>query len=342
MQTLVLAKPGHFERTDTEEPPNPGPDQALIRISRVGICGTDLHAFEGTQPFINYPLILGHELGAEVLEVGADVEHVRAGDRVSVEPYLECGECIVCRAGRYNCCVSLQVLGVHTDGGMRERITVPARKLHPSAELSLDQLALVETMGIGAHAVARAGLCAGESVLVVGAGPIGLATAQFAALAGTLVFLMELSDQRRAFAASHFDLAGTAAPADTMEQTCAALSELCGGDLPATVFDATGSKAAMAASFHYPAAGGRLVYVGFQLESLSFSNPDFHRRELSILASRNSTGGDFQRILKLMEEGRVDTSPWITHRAGYDRIAEKFPGWLDPAGGVVKAMLDLD
>ena len=328
MKTLILTEPGRFERIDTDEPGDPGPGDALIRIHRVGICGTDLHAFHGRQPFFEYPRILGHELGAEVLAVGAGVEGVQVGDQVAVEPYLDCGACLPCRRGRPNCCESLRVLGVHTDGGMRERIVVPARKLHPSATLALEQLALVETLGIGAHAVERAQLEEGESVLVVGAGPIGLATLQFAALAGTRVYLLEPNDSRRAFARDHFDVAGCHVPGDeTAPATC--------------VFDATGNRAAMEAAFDLPAPSGRLVFVGFQLEPVSFANPDFHRRELTVMSSRNSTPAEFTRIIGLMESGEIDTSPWITHRAGYDDVVETFPSWLEPETGVVKAMLCL-
>lgn len=347
MKTLVLTEPGHFDRTRTEEPGAPGAGDVVIRVHRIGICGTDLHAFRGRQPFFEYPRILGHELGAEVVALGAGVDTLTVGDRVAVEPYLNCGACLPCRRQRPNCCEHLRVLGVHTDGGMRELITMPASKLHKSATLKLEQLALVETLGIGAHAVDRAQLQTGESVLVVGAGPIGLATAQFAILAGARVFLMEIDEHRRDAALALFGisgsgdggLAGVFAPpaADTR---AALLPILCGGEAPTCVFDATGSAAAMEAAFDLPAASGRLVLVGFQLERLSFANPDFHRRELTLLSSRNSTPAEFVRIIELMESGRIDTTPWITHSVGFDEFVEAFPSWLEPETGVVKAMLE--
>lgn len=336
MKTLILAEPGRFERADTAEPTAPGDGEVLLRIHRVGICGTDLHAFRGRQPFFEYPRILGHELGAEVIAVGAGVEHVAAGDRVAVEPYLDCGHCLPCRRGRPNCCESLRVLGVHTDGGMREQIVVPARKVHVSSSLSLEQLALVETLGIGAHAVERATLQTDETVLVVGAGPIGLATTQFAAIAGARVHVLEPNAMRRDFAAGAFEVAGCHDVPASAEALWQAM-----GDTPTCVFDATGNRAAMEAAFDWPAPSGRLVFVGFQLEPVSFANPDFHRRELTLLASRNSTAAEFRRILQLMESGQVDTTPWITHRAGYDDVVESFPTWLEPQTGVVKAMLEL-
>ncbi len=336
MKTLVLTEPGRFDRIETDGPGAPGAGETIIRIHRVGICGTDLHAFRGRQPFFSYPRILGHELGAEVVAVGDGVDQVQVGDHVAVEPYLDCGTCLPCRRGRPNCCESLKVLGVHVDGGMRELISVPAHKLHRSDTLTLEQLALVETLGIGAHAVERAGLQAAETVLVVGAGPIGLATLQFAALAGARVHVLEPNDMRRAFARDHFDVAGCHTPTDDVQDLWRNM-----GDAPTCVFDATGSQTAMEAAFDLPAPSGRLVFVGFQLQRLSFANPDFHRRELTLMSSRNSTAAEFTRIVSLMEAGRIDTMPWITHRAAFDDVVETFPSWLVPETGVVKAMLEL-
>src|SRR4051812_45976817 len=175
MLSIVLDEPGRFRVTEAPKPPAPGAGEALVRVGRVGICGTDLHAYRGRQPFFSYPRILGHELGVEVLAVGAGVTGLEPGDRCAVEPYLDCGACLACRRGRTNCCAGLRVLGVHTDGGLRERITVPARKLHRSGRLSPEQLALVETLAVGCHAVGRAAPRADEACLVIGAGPIGLA-----------------------------------------------------------------------------------------------------------------------------------------------------------------------
>lgn len=349
MKTLVLTAPGRFDRIETPEPAAPGPGEAVVRLYRVGICGTDLHAFCGRQPFFAYPRVLGHELGAEVVALGAGVDHLRLGDRVAVEPYLECGACLPCRQDRYNCCERLQVLGVHVDGGMCERLRLPARKLHPSAALTLDQLALVETLAIGAHAVARARLAPGETVLVVGAGPIGLATALTSLLAGARVYVLERDEGRRAVAV---DLGGSLGPGDSgpagvfgpldpSALPAAQLATRCGGELPTCVLDATGSRASMEAAFAYPASGGRLVFVGFQPEPLSFGNPEFHRRELTLLASRNSIAAEFTQVIQMLEAGHHDPTPWITHRAEYDSLAATFPSWLETETGVLKAMLDL-
>ncbi len=342
MKTIVLEEPGKFIRTETPRPRRLDAGQALVRVRRVGICGTDLHAFRGRQPFFSYPRILGHELGVEVLALdGATVadrapEGIRVGDLCAVEPYLNCGECIACRRGRTNCCTSLQVLGVHTDGGMREEIVVPVNKLHRSETLKAEQLALVETLGIGAHAVGRASPEAAEIILVVGAGPIGLAVVQFALLAGAKVWVVELDAARREFCERNFAVEGCL---DAADRPLEALGEALSGDLPTIVFDATGSRDSMQTSFQYVSSTGKLVLVGIYKGEISFDDPEFHRKELTVLSSRNSVAAEFRRIIAHLEAGEIDVRPWITHHASYDDLVESFPGWLEPGAVVVKAVL---
>jgi 2-desacetyl-2-hydroxyethyl bacteriochlorophyllide A dehydrogenase len=337
MQTIILEEPGRLHLTATAAPAEPGPGEALLRIRRVGICGTDIHAFHGRQPFFSYPRILGHELGAEIAALGPDVTGVAVGDRVAVEPYLNCGHCVACRRGRTNCCTSLRVIGVHSDGGMRELITMPADKLHPSATLTLDQLALVETLGIGAHAVQRAAPEPGEQVLVSGAGPIGLTVMQFAHLAGAHVVALDISEERLAFAAAQGIAHQTLMAGDDV---AAQLVDLL-GDLPTAVFDATGNRQSMERAFQLVANGGRLTFVGLLQGEISFNDPEFHRRELTLLASRNATSADFRRIIAQIEAGKINTTPWITHRAGAAELVERFPTWLQPGSGLLKGMLTL-
>jgi 2-desacetyl-2-hydroxyethyl bacteriochlorophyllide A dehydrogenase len=322
MRQIILQHPGEF--VGSEAPvPRPGPGEALVRVRRIGVCGTDLHAFAGRQPFFSYPRILGHELGVEVAEVPAGEQRLKVGDRCAVEPYLSCGSCHACRKGKRNCCESLQVLGVHTDGGMRGWITIPVRYLHRSTTLSVDQLALVETLGIGAHAVSRGAVQAGEEVLVIGAGPIGLAVVQFAVAAGGRVRVVDLSPQRRAFA-ERFGV-------ETLPAADGLRSEV--------VFDATGNVASMEASFERVEHGGRLVFVGLVLGAVKFDDPLFHRREITLLASRNSCD-DFPRIMGLIESGKIDTRPWITHRLGLAEVPAGFAG-LRQEPELVKAMVEV-
>jgi len=338
MKTIILDTPGTLRLSETAEPPAPGPCEALIRVRQVGVCGTDYHAFLGEQPFFTYPRVLGHELGVEVMAVGAGVDTLEVGARCAVEPYFSCGHCPACRRGKTNCCVNLRVFGVHIDGGMRERTVVPAARLHAAPGLSFEQLALVEPLSIGAHAVARADLSCGERVLVVGAGPIGLSVIQFALLAGTDVTVMDISAQRLAFCQRLWPLVTAI---DARDEPLAALQDHRGDDLPTAVFDATGNQRSMMASFQYAAHGGRLIFVGLFQGDVTFHDPDFHRCELSLLATRNATGADFRRIITYLEAGQIDLTPWITHRASSNVLIDAFPGWLTRDSGVIKAVVAL-
>jgi 2-desacetyl-2-hydroxyethyl bacteriochlorophyllide A dehydrogenase len=336
MEVIVLEQPGQLRLLDQEEPGAPGPGEALIRIKQVGVCGTDLHAYQGNQPFFSYPRILGHELGVEVVAVGENERGLASGTRCAVEPYFACGQCPACLRGKPNCCLKIQVLGVHIDGGMREFACLPTRYLHPSSILSYEQLALVEPLAIGAHAVSRAQLQEGECVLVVGAGPIGLAVTQFALLAGAQVMVLDVSEQRLRFCQQIWPqvicLDGRGDPQ-------AALQTLVGADLPTAVFDATGNPHSMQASFSYAGHGGRLIFVGLFQGEITFNDPDFHRRELTLLSSRNATAADFQRILAALEAGQIDLISWITHRATVETMIEQFPSWFERESGIIKAVI---
>ena len=340
MKTIRLEQPGRFALLSSDEPASSlQPNEALVRVRRIGVCGTDIHAFNGNQPFFSYPRILGHELGVEVVAVGSESQQVHPGDHCSVEPYLNCGHCIACRRGKTNCCVSLQVLGVHTDGGMRESLVVPSSKLHPSTHLTLDQLALIETLAIGCHAVDRAGVEAGEFVLVIGAGPIGLTVVQFALEAGAEVIVLDINPQRLAFCREQLGV--THLVDASVDHPLEALKQITSGDLPTAVFDATGNPKSMMSAFAYPANGGRLVFVGLFQGEVTFDDPNFHRRELTVLSSRNARSADFTRIIGLVENSRINTAPWITHRAKFADTVAEFPRWTKQETGVIKAMIEM-
>jgi alcohol dehydrogenase len=341
MKAIQLEKPHSFRMIDTPEPPAPGPGEALVRVHRVGICGTDLSGFLGKMPFFSYPRIPGHELGVEVLAVGEGVTNVRPGQRGSVEPYLNCQKCYSCRCGHTNCCESNQTLGVHCDGGLRPQFLIPARKLHLSAKLSFEQLALVETLAIGCHAVNRGKPAPHEHVLIIGAGPIGLSAIEFSRLSGAKTIVMDMNEGRLEFVRSRMKVPDTIATRNDGEEL-KRLGELTSGQLADIVVDATGSNRSMSHALNYCAFGGRLVYVGITQSELSFLHaPVMHRRELTIMASRNALPGDFTGIIKHIEEGRLDTGPWITHRAEFEEMIAAFPSWILPETGVIKAMVKI-
>lgn len=341
MKAIVLEQPGQLKLRDVAAPRPAGRDEALVRVRRVGICGTDLHAYGGNQNFFSYPRIMGHELAVEVLDIGPTERDLPydVGDGCCVIPYLNCGTCIACRRGKSNCCVQMQVLGVHIDGGMRERFTLPADKLLLAEGIPVEELALVEMLCIGAHAAKRARVSADENALVIGAGPIGLATAQFAQVAGAEVMVMEVNQARLDFCA---DVLGINRLIDGRQDAIAQIKQLLGGELPTLVFDCTGSAASMQAAFNYVAHGGSLVLVGHIKGDLAFSDPHFHSHELTLIASRNATRSDFQWVIDSLRGGNINLAPWITHRAAPETIVSDFPTWLDPANGVIKAMLSFD
>jgi 2-desacetyl-2-hydroxyethyl bacteriochlorophyllide A dehydrogenase len=340
MKAILLEKPGQFTITNTAAPPQPGPGEALITVYRVGICGTDYSGFLGKMPFYSYPRIPGHELGVEVAAVGDGVTNVRPGDRCSVEPYMNCQKCFACRRGQGNCCESLKVLGVMIDGGMCEQMIVPARKLHKSQKLSLEQLALVETLAIGCHAVNRANPQPKENVLIIGAGPIGLSVMEFVKLSGARIIVLDLIEQRLNFCKEKMGVADTIlSKGDGSELEI--LKQLTEGALASIVIDATGSNKSMSNALNYVSHTGKLIFVGITMAEVSFGHPLMHRREMTLMGSRNALPDDFVRIIKLIEDGRIDTRPWITHHAKFDQMIETFPTWLKPETGVIKAILEV-
>lgn len=340
MKALQLVEPRQWKLVDITEPPPPANGEAVVRVHEVGICGTDYSGYIGKMPFFSYPRIPGHELGVEVVAIGKDVTNVSPGDRCSVEPYINCQQCYSCRTGHTNCCEHHQTLGVHCDGGMRPLFTVPARKLHISRKLSYDQLALVETLAIGYHAVERGSPTPSEVILVIGAGPIGLSVVEFAKLSRARTVVMDTNERRLEFVRSAMNVPDTLISTD-IDGNVKALEALCGGTLPQVVIDATGSNHSMSAALRYLSFAGRLVYVGVTSADIQFGHPLMHRRELTLLASRNALSPDFKKIIGLIEDGKIHTDPWITHRAPLDEVPAKFTEWLDPANGVLKAVVSV-
>lgn len=341
MKALQLVEPKRWQLIDTPEPPAPAAGEVVVRVHRVGICGTDYSGYLGKMPFYSYPRIPGHELGVEVAALGEGVANVAVGERCAVEPYINCQKCYSCLTGHTNCCENHQTLGVHCDGGLRPLFTVPARKLHRSRSLSYDQLALVETLAIGCHAVNRGAPTSGETVLVIGAGPIGLSVVEFAKLSGARTIVMDMNETRLRFVREVMGVEDTICARGT-EEDLQELERLTAGRLAQVVIDATGSHRSMSGALKYVGFTGRLVYVGVTSEELQFGHPLMHRREMSVLASRNAFSGDFSRIIALIEDGKIDTRPWMTHRAALEEVPSRFTEWMQPETGVLKAIVSLD
>ena len=334
MKTLVLQEPGSLRWMDVPEPER-GPGEALVRVRRCGVCGTDIHALAGRQPFFQYPRRLGHELCVEV--VASDPGGPEAGSLCAVEPYYFCGQCPACRAGRTNCCQKLRVLGVHIDGGHAPLMTAPTDKLHRAGTLSPDQIALVEPLVIGAHGIERAELKRGEPVVILGMGPIGLAAAIFAGAARVNLACVDTQPSRLAFACDRMRLGtGFHAGENLADELKAHF-----GQLPFVVIDATGNPASMRGAFQLAEHGGRIVFLGLITGEVSFDDPNFHRRELTLSASRAGLPGTFENVIRLMKNSEVDVLPLITHRFGFADCGERLPRFhLEP--GLIKGMIDFD
>lgn len=337
MKCIVCEQPDQFKMVEVDHPAVQ-PGEVLVRIRRIGICGTDLHAYKGNQPFFSYPRVLGHELSGVIESIGKNAQGLKAGDQVAIIPYLECGECIACRKGKTNCCTNIQVLGVHTDGGMREYLNVPVSHLIQTDGLTLDQSAILEPLSIGAHAVRRAGSLQGEFVLVIGAGPIGLGVMAFAKQEGAKVIAMDVNEERLAYCRNWADVDYTV---NALQDPMKALSDITDGDFPTVVFDATGNVRSMSNSFNYAAHGGKLIYVGLVKSDITFSDPDFHKKELTLMGSRNATREDFDYVIKAVKSGGVNIESYISHRCSFDDMIQQFDSWLKPESKVIKAIVEL-
>ena|SRR5450432_766348 len=336
MISLKCTGPGFFEY---DEIPSPTlhPGNAIIKIKRIGICGTDLHAFKGTQPFFDYPRILGHELSGELTDLAGACEF-RPGDPVTLIPYFHCGNCIAYRSGKPNCCVNMKVFGVHVDGGFSEFISVPITALVHGASLGYEALALVEPLSIGAHGIRRAEVKKDDFVLVIGAGPIGLSAMKFAQLAGAEVIALDQREQRLAWCRDRFGIRHTihAGDADVLQQ----IARITCNDMPAIVIDATGNLEGINNGFKYISHGGKYILIGLQKADINFSHPEFHKREASLLSSRNATREDFTHVVDCLRNGQISPGDFVNHHLTFESVKNEFPGLYDENRGIVKTMVN--
>lgn len=335
MRAIIVQRPGSIELIDRPMPLPPEPGWVAVDITHVGVCGTDYHIYQGKHPFLQYPRVIGHELSGRI---AAEAPGWQAGERVIINPYIACGTCHACQRGKPNCCMRIAVLGVHTDGGLCERINVPAGNLIRAEGLEQPEAATVEFLAIGAHAVRRSEIGAMDRALVVGAGPIGLGTALFARLRGAEVHLLDASSERLAMAGERFGFSQTHNLADGQEAVMAAT----GGDGYDVVFDATGNGPAMEGSFGYAAHGGTYVMVGVVTHDLTFNDADFHKREMTLRASRNATSEDFTTVVAALSGGDIDYRKLVTHQTDIESFPAAMEGWAADRSTVIKAMVSLE
>ena len=334
MKYIVCEKPRKFLLKEKEAPARKE-NEALLQINKVGICGTDLHAYAGNQAYFEYPKILGHELASEVIDIGENDKGIKIGDKVVVMPYISCGVCFACNKGKTNCCENITVLGVHADGGLQEQISVPMELLLPANHLSDDQIAIVEPLAIGAHAIRRSGIESDETVAVVGCGPIGIGIIKLAQIAGANVIALDMNVQRLNYAK---DKIGADHVVNVRDNALREVTEITNGDLCSIVFDASGNKNALETCPDYMSNGGKFVLVGLSKGELTYSHPKVHAKEMTLLCSRNATKEDFEHVMTILD--KFPTSSFITHNVPFIKMIEHFDSWLDPTTGVIKATVN--
>ena len=336
MKAIVCNQPGEIKVEDRPVPEIDNGD-ILVKVRRVGICGTDFHIFSGEHPYLEYPRIMGHELSGEIERAHAG-SRFTAGDTVIINPYLPCGRCIACRRGKPNCCVNITVLGVHDHGGLCEYLAVPETALYPAGNLSIEQGAMVEFLSIGAHAVRRGAVSQGQRVLVVGVGPIGLGTALIARLEGAEVTVLDANTARVKKARDIFGFEKAVQLSTTTTEELAALT---GGEYYDVVVDATGNAKAIESGFEYVAHGGSYVLVSVVLEIISFSDPEFHKREMTLIGSRNAARQDFEYVIAQIESGALPTDELHTHSCGLMDLPGAFPDWSVAQDEMIKAIVSV-
>ncbi len=339
MKALVISETG---KTSYVECPRPkfAPGEVLLRINRVGYCGTDLNTFRGLNPLVSYPRIPGHEIAAVIAEVTAGVpEQFKPGMITTVLPYTTCGKCTSCRSGRVNACRNNQTLGVQRDGAFTEFIAVPWQKLVRSEKLSLTEHALVEPLSVGFHAVERGRVGSADTVLLFGCGMIGLGAISGAALLhGARVIAVDVDDAKLA-------LAKKAGAAETInsktENLHEKLQELTNGNGPNVAIEAVGLPATFRAAVDEVCFAGRVVYIGYAKEPVSYETKFFVMKELDIVGSRNATMQNFADVITVLESGRYPVKETITRTIPFSEAGAALAEWAADPGRVTKIHVEI-
>jgi threonine dehydrogenase-like Zn-dependent dehydrogenase len=332
MKALFLDAPGEWAVRDIP-PPQMGPGEILLRVRYVGLCGTDLSTFRGKNALVQFPRIPGHEISGTIERAGVDVPaHLRPGANATLLPYKSCGYCPSCRQGRFNTCRLNQTLGVQRDGAMTEWIVVPWENVRASAKLSLRELCLVEPLTIGAHATARGRVNEKDIVLVIGCGTVGLGAIAASAHRGATVIALDMDDGKLAVAkragATHTIRAeqNEGAAGSAVREHILALT---GGDGPGVVIEAVGTPETFRLAVEIAAFAGRVVYIGFAKEPVSYETRWFVLKELDILGSRNATPEDFEAVIAMLERGEFPVDETIGSVVPLEKAGEALRAWSE-------------
>jgi L-gulonate 5-dehydrogenase len=329
MKAIRFAKPWDVACVEVEKPV-PKENEALIRVTAAGICGSDIGAFRGTNGLVSYPRIIGHELTGVVESIPEHNKNdIKVGDRVVVDPYLYCGHCYPCSIGRTNCCTNLHVLGVHVDGGMSEYYCHPADMLIKVPDDLTDiQAAMAEPLTISLHGIHRGGLKVGEYCAIIGAGPIGLVAGMVAQAYGGHVILLDLVQERLDFAKSlGIEYTINSGTEDAIKR----IREITNGVMAQQVMECSGANAAIRSTLDYVSNAGRITLTGWPKKETSLPTDMITRKEVDIRGARTSAG-EFPEALKLIETKEVDMMKILTKTISIDEVPdtirdiEKNPG----------------
>lgn len=339
MKILLIDAPGRFSYGE-KAAPVPADGEVLLRVRRLGFCGSDLNTFRGGNPLVSFPRIPGHEIAATIQAVTPGVPtEFQPGQAVTLLPYTTCGHCSACRAGRVNACRHNQTLGVQQDGAFTEWIVAGWEKLIPAPTLGLHEIALVEPLAVGFHAVARGRVAPSDTVLVFGCGMIGLGAVAGAALhRGATVIAVDVEDRklevaRRAGAAHVINSAK-----ENLHERLLALTD---GHGPDVAIEAVGLPATFTACVDEVCFAGRVVYIGYAKAPVSYETKYFVMKELDIMGSRNATRTDFAEVVRLLSSGRYPVEETITRTVPFDESGEALAAWAANPGAITKIHVEL-
>ncbi|MFC5862731.1 zinc-binding alcohol dehydrogenase family protein [Acidicapsa dinghuensis] len=322
MKAVVIEKPGQAAVQSVADP-TPKPGEVLLKIRRVGLCGTDLNSFRGKNPMVSYPRVIGHEICATVVEASSGHPHLTTGTNVTVSPYIPCGRCPACLRGRANACQINQTLGVMCDGALAEYFAIDAAKLY-TASLGLEELCLVEPLSVGFHAVARGRVAADDAVAIWGCGGVGLGAIAASGFRGAKTIAIDMDDAKLA-------LARKAGATDTInaatEPVHDKLLEITNGRGPDVAIEAIGLPATFRAAVEEVAFTGRVVYIGYAKEQVAYETRLFVQKELDILGSRNAQSADFREVIAMLEAGRFPVDSAISHTISLNETPETLQAW---------------
>ena len=337
MKAFLITNPGVTELSNMLKPA-PGPGDLLLRTRFIGLCGTDLNTYRGRNPMVTYPRIPGHEIAATIVDAGPAVPvQFEPGIDVTVSPYTSCGVCASCQRGRTNACVSNQTLGVQRDGAMREYFTVPWQKVFVANGLSLRELTLVEPLGVGFHTVSRARVSDADTVAVIGCGAVGLGAVAAAAFRGANTIIIDIDDAKLAVAK---EAGANRAINSRTEDVHARLQELTDGHGPDVIIEAVGLPATYKMAIEEVAFTGRVVYVGYAKEPVTYETKYFVQKELDILGSRNSLD-EFPDVIAMLLQGRFPVETTISKVVPLEQAGEALAGWADAPQTVTKILVEL-